>query len=209
MELMLFFWYGLLHAFSPDHLSAIADFSIGKNRKKTLLITFLFAVGHGLMLFVFAKVLQYQVIGYGQLKYADTLAALIIALMGAYMIMMVLLNRVHLKRHIHDNSEHIHIWFGKEHKHNQKSNLSAISVGALMGIGGARGVVLVLGISSSVSLDIIGAFVAGVTVVFLALGFFISMFNSSFLKSKKNLRAAILGVGGTSMLVGLNMLVGV
>jgi len=206
MELAIFFWYGLLHAFSPDHLSAIADFSIGKNRRKTFLITLLFALGHGLMLFVFAKILQYQVISYEYLQYADTIAALIIASMGAYMILMVAFNRVHLKKHIHHDSEHIHIWFGNEHSHGQKSNMSALTVGALMGIGGARGMVLVLGVTSSVSLDIIGAFVAGVSVVFLSLGFLISIFNSSFLSSKKNVRAAIFGVGSVSLLVGINML---
>jgi len=209
MELAIFFWYGLLHAFSPDHLSAIADFSIGKNRRKTFLITLLFAFGHGLMLFVFAKVLEYQVIDFKYLQYADTVAALIIASMGAYMILMVALNRVHLKKHIHHDEEHIHIWFGSEHNHSQKSNFSALTVGALMGIGGARGMILVLGITSSVSLDIIGAFVAGVSVVFLVLGFFISIFNTSFLSTKESVRAAVLSIGGISLLVGMNMLGGV
>jgi len=209
MELGIFFWYGLLHAFSPDHLSAIADFSIGKNRKKTFLITMMFAFGHGLMLFLFAKVLEYQVIDYKYLQYADTVAALIIASMGTYMILMVVLNRVHLKKHIHNDSEHIHIWFGSEHSHSQKSSFSALTVGALMGIGGVRGMILVLGITNSVSLDIIGAFVAGVSVVFLVLGFLISIFNNSFLSSKENLRAAVFSVGGISLLVGVNMLGGV
>jgi len=39
--LILIFWYGILHAFAPDHLVAIADFSIGKESRKTMLITFL------------------------------------------------------------------------------------------------------------------------------------------------------------------------
>ncbi|WP_457597179.1 HoxN/HupN/NixA family nickel/cobalt transporter, partial [Hydrogenimonas sp.] len=58
LSMLLIFWYGVLHAFGPDHLTAIADFSIGKDRKKTLLITFAFAVGHGISLFVFAKILE-------------------------------------------------------------------------------------------------------------------------------------------------------
>ena len=28
---LIIFWYGILHAFGPDHLTAIADFSIGKD----------------------------------------------------------------------------------------------------------------------------------------------------------------------------------
>lgn len=34
MALILIFWYGILHAFGADHLTAIADFSIGKKQKK-------------------------------------------------------------------------------------------------------------------------------------------------------------------------------
>jgi len=37
--LLLIFWYGILHAFGADHLTAIADFSIGKDKAKTMLIT--------------------------------------------------------------------------------------------------------------------------------------------------------------------------
>ncbi len=33
LGLLLIFWYGILHAFGPDHLSAITDFSIGKNTR--------------------------------------------------------------------------------------------------------------------------------------------------------------------------------
>ena len=39
VALSLIFWYGILHAFGADHLTAIADFSIGKNKRKTILIT--------------------------------------------------------------------------------------------------------------------------------------------------------------------------
>ena len=52
--ILLIFWYGILHAFGPDHLTAIADFSIGKDKNKTMIITILFAIGHGTMLFIFA-----------------------------------------------------------------------------------------------------------------------------------------------------------
>ena len=55
LGLLLIFWYGILHAFGADHLTAIADFSIGKNKRKTMLITTMFAIGHGISLFIFAK----------------------------------------------------------------------------------------------------------------------------------------------------------
>jgi len=209
MELMIIFWYGVLHAFGPDHLSAIADFSIGKERKRTLLVTLFFALGHGVMLFVFAKLLEEHIVAHEYLQYADTLAAMLIAFMGAYLLLTVALKRVHLKKHMHNEKEHIHIWFGSEHSHSSKSGLSALGIGALMGIGGARGMVVVLSVAGNVSFEVVGAFVIGVSVVFLGLGLLISIFNSKFLGNITNVRRTVFGVGGVSLLVGLNMLAGV
>ncbi len=84
MELFVIFWYGILHAFGPDHLTAIADFSIGKDKKKTLLITFLFAIGHGFSLFVFAKILQNMEISDNILAYGDIISAVVIIGNGGY-----------------------------------------------------------------------------------------------------------------------------
>ncbi len=84
---------GILHAFGPDHLTAIADFSIGKDKKKTLLITFLFAIGHGFSLFVFAKILQNMEISDNILAYGDIISAVVIIGMGLYILFMVYSNR--------------------------------------------------------------------------------------------------------------------
>ncbi len=97
MELFVIFWYGILHAFGPDHLTAIADFSIGKDKKKTLLITFLFAIGHGFSLFVFAKILQNMEISDNILAYGDIISAVVIIGMGLYILFMVYSNRIHLR----------------------------------------------------------------------------------------------------------------
>ncbi len=72
---LLIFYYGILHAFGSDHLTAIADFSIGKNSRKTMLITVLFAFGHGLSLFVFAKILEIYPIGESLLGYGDLISS--------------------------------------------------------------------------------------------------------------------------------------
>ena len=55
LGLIVIFWYGILHAFGPDHLTAIADFSIGKEAKKTFLTVGAFAVGHGRNAFYVCK----------------------------------------------------------------------------------------------------------------------------------------------------------
>ena len=107
--LTLIFWYGILHAFGPDHLTAIADFSIGKNRKKTLMLTLLFAVGHGISLFIFAKLLQYFAIPDDILAYGDVISALVIISIGVYLLFMVFTNRIQMRKHIHENQEHIHL----------------------------------------------------------------------------------------------------
>ena len=89
ISLLVIFWYGILHAFGPDHLTAIADFSIGKNKRKTLLITSLFALGHGLSLFIFAKVLESFFIYENILAYGDLISATVIMAMGVYLLLMV------------------------------------------------------------------------------------------------------------------------
>jgi len=134
--LVLIFWYGMLHAFGPDHLTAIADFSIGKNKHKTLLITSVFAFGHGLSLFIFAKILQHTELSEDILAYGDMISAIVIMGMGAYLLFMVFTHRIQLRKHTHEDKEHIHIWFGKSHEHNSVENTSSFSLGLLMGAGG-------------------------------------------------------------------------
>jgi ABC-type nickel/cobalt efflux system permease component RcnA len=206
--LALIFWYGILHAFGPDHLVAIADFSIGKSKRKTLLITFAFALGHGAMLFVFAKLLQYYQIPEYITDYGDLISSLVILSMGIYLLFMVVTHRIQLKVHSHNNQEHVHIWFGKSHQHNDKASYSAFTIGALMGIGGVRGMLVTLGLlqSNEVDLLMILMFVLGVSVVFVGLGVIILYINNNLLKSLTNVRRAFATVGLFSVVIGSNML---
>jgi ABC-type nickel/cobalt efflux system permease component RcnA len=208
--LALIFWYGILHAFAPDHLSAIADFSIGKNRQKTMLITTLFAIGHGLTLFIFAKILQTYMIGDDILVYADTISSSVIIFMGIYLLYMVYFNKIHLKKHIHNHKEHIHIYFGSEHNHNSTDTKSAFTIGALMGIGGVRGMLVTLGVINGQSVDftMVLAFTLGVMIIFVGFGIIISYINTNLLTNKKNIRAIFTYTGVISLVVGTNMLLG-
>jgi ABC-type nickel/cobalt efflux system permease component RcnA len=210
LGLALIFWYGILHAFGPDHLTAIADFSIGKDKKKTMLITTLFAIGHGLMLFVFAKVLQTYVISDDILAYGDIISSSVIILMGIYLLYMVYSNKIHLKKHMHNNKEHIHIYFGNEHNHNNKDTSSAFAIGALMGIGGVRGMLITLGAiqGQSVDFSFVLAFTLGVMLIFIGFGVVISYINQNLLTNKKNIRAIFTSAGVISLAVGSNMLLG-
>lgn len=204
----IIFWYGILHAFGPDHLTAIADFSIGKNKKKTLMITFLFAIGHGTSLFVVAKILETYNISSEILAYGDLISAGVILCIGIYLLFMVITKRINISKHIHNDKEHIHIYFGKEHNHNEKGGSSALVVGTLMGIGGVRGMLVTLGLVQGQAVDftMVLAFTLGVMLVFMAFGAFILYINNNLLKSTKNVRRVFLGAGIISIAVSLNMI---
>ena len=209
ISLIIIFWYGILHAFGPDHLTAIADFSIGKSKKKTLMITTLFAVGHGLSLFIFAKVLESINISDEILAYGDIISALVILSIGVYLLFMVLNNKIHLNRHIHDNKEHVHIYFGDEHSHKTKTDTaSAFTIGTLMGIGGVRGMLVTLGLVEGAAVDstMVLAFAGGVMLIFVGFGLCILYINKNLLNSKTNIRRAFSIAGIVSVIVGSNML---
>jgi len=207
--LILIFWYGVLHAFGPDHLAAIADFSIGKDTRKTMLITLLFAVGHGATLFLFVKVLEYYPIAESISGYGDLVSSMVIIGMGAYLLFLVSTDRIQLRLHRHNGKEHTHIWFGKNHSHEDKAvRASAFSIGALMGMGGVRGMLVTLSMlgGETINLTIVLAFIAGVTVVFSSFGLVILYINSHFLSSKANVRKVFATAGLLSVGVGINML---
>jgi len=208
LGLLLIFWYGVLHAFGPDHLAAIADFSIGKSKKKTFLITFAFAIGHGVMLFIFAKILEYYSLPEYITDYGDIISSSVIIFMGIFIIYMLASDQIQLKKHTHEGKEHIHIWFGKNHEHDNTATASAFTIGALMGLGGVRGMLVTLGMieGQAVDLTMVLMFVLGVSVVFLALGVIILFINQNLLHSIQNVKKVFASVGVISIIVGTNML---
>ena len=208
--LLLIFWYGILHAFGPDHLTAIADFSIGKNKRKTMTITTMFAIGHGVSLFIFAKILETYNISEDILGYGDIISALVIFGMGVYLLFLVFTNRINLNKHVHDGVEHVHIYFGKEHTHSNKDVTSAFTIGTLMGIGGVRGMLVTLGLVEAASVDfsMVLAFTLGVMLIFIGFGAVILYINSNLLKSIKNIKRVFTFAGLVSLVVGSNILLG-
>ena len=207
--LIIIFWYGILHAFSPDHLTVIADFSIGKSRKKAVSITFLFALGHGVTLLLFAKLLQFYDIPEEVTNYGDLLSSSVIIMMGTYLLYMVITDRIQLGFHSHEGREHIHIWFGRSHEHKSKlAPLSAFGVAALRGMGGVRGMLVTLGMLEGQNIDlvIVLSFILGVTTLFLAFGLLILYVNNNLLGTKANVRKTFAAVGTLSVVVGSQML---
>lgn len=207
-SLLLIFWYGILHAFGPDHLSAIADFSLAKSKKKTLLITVSFALGHGLMLFLFARILQSVSIDESITNFADLISAAVIILMGLYLIYMVITKQIQLREHEHHGKTHTHIYFGKAHEHDKKMQSSAFTLGALMGIGGVRGMLVTLSAvhNQEVNLMMVLFFSLGVMLVFVSFGVIVSSVNQRFLRTTQQVRGAFALAGSTSVLVGASIL---
>lgn len=208
LSLLLIFWYGILHAFAPDHLVAIADFSIGKNRKKTLLITLLFAIGHGLTLLIFARILAHMAITAEILVYGDIISATVIIAMGCYLLFLVMVDRIQFRKHVHAGHEHIHIWFGKSHEHNNRDATSSFGLGVLMGMGGVRGMLVTLGAVhvGTVNLTMVSAFTCGVMLVFALFGIMMSLINKNLLGNIINVRRAFAIAGFASLAVGSNVL---
>ena len=209
MGYMIIFWYGILHAFGPDHLTAIADFSIGKSMKKTMMITLAFAFGHGMTLFLFAKLLEVYNLPESVTAYGDFISSGVIIAMGLYLLYMVFSDKIHLNKHIHEGKEHIHIYFGKEHSHNDAvTSTSAWTMGALMGMGGVRGMLVTLGMlqGQAIEFSMVLAFIAGVSLIFVSFGGVILYINKEFLTNKKNVRRVFATAGVISVAVGANML---
>jgi hypothetical protein len=149
-------------------------------------------------------------LGDGLLAYGNLISAGVILLMGIYLLYLVYADRIHLRKHHHHGQEHVHIYFGKEHSHEgNAATASALTVGALMGIGGVRGMLVTLGAIQGQAVDwgMLLAFTSGVIVVFLGFGVVILYINRTLLHTKQNVRRIFAGAGIVSVLVGSNMLI--
>jgi nickel/cobalt exporter len=204
--LLIILYYGILHALGPDHLSAIALFSIGKKKKETFMISLLFALGHGTMLYLLALFVS-EVADDSILQYGDTISSAVILLMGLYLVYMALSNKIRIDHHAHDSEHHTHIYYKNSHGHDKGM---IVSLGLLMGIGGIRGMLVTLSIIShqQVGIEMILAFIVGVSIVFLLFGYLIYMINSRLIHSANTLRYGILFVGILSMSIGTYNLAG-
>jgi ABC-type nickel/cobalt efflux system permease component RcnA len=168
-----------------------------------------FAIGHGVMLFLFAKILQHIETSESITAYGDSISASVIILMGIYLLYMVANDRVQLRKYMHEDKEHVHIWFGKEHTHSNKDMTSAFALGSLMGIGGVRGMLVTLSLvgTQDVTLNMVAVFSIGVMLVFMSFGLIILYINQNLLSSKESVRVAFALAGATSIIVGSNILI--
>ena len=205
--LLIILYYGILHALGPDHLSAIALFSIGKNKKETFMLSLLFAVGHGTMLYLLALFVG-QIANESILQYGDVISSAVIVLMGLYLIYLAITNKIRIDHHKHASDHHTHIYYKDAHLHDKGMLLS---LGLLMGVGGIRGMLVTLSIIShqNVGIEMVLAFIVGVSIVFLLFGYLIYLINENLIKSVNALRYGILTVGLLSVFIGTYNLSGI
>lgn len=80
-----------------------------------------------------------------------------------------------------------------------------------MGVGGIRGMLVTLSIISheGVGLEMILAFITGVSLVFMVFGYLIYLINEKFIRSTQALRYGIMSIGVLSVSIGTYSLVGV
>ncbi|SDI60552.1 ABC-type nickel/cobalt efflux system, permease component RcnA [Ferrimonas sediminum] len=203
--LLILFFYGVLHSFGPDHLVVIANFSIGKQSRQAFLNVLMFACGHGLMLFVFAQLLALYHLPLWLTNSGELIAASAICLMGIYLLYMSVTGQIQFRRHEHHGEPHVHIWFGKAHQHKRTDGASALALGALMGIGGVRGMLVTLGMVNGVAIDLtmVAAFVAGVLLCFSLFGALVLLFNRRVLTRHKNVNRVFFCTGSLSLATGL------
>ena len=205
--LLIIFYYGILHALGPDHLSAITLFSIGKRKTETFMISLLFALGHGTMLYLLALFIG-EIANQNILEYGDTISSAVIVLMGIYLVYMAITNKIRIDHHTHDSNHHTHIYYKNGHGHDKGI---IVSLGLLMGVGGIRGMLVTLSIIShqQVGIEMVLAFIFGVSIVFLLFGYLIYLINTNLIHSVNTLRYSIFLVGVLSISVGAYNLIGV
>jgi ABC-type nickel/cobalt efflux system permease component RcnA len=199
-SLLIIFYYGILHALGPDHLSAIALFSIGKKKKAALLLSLLFAVGHGITLYLFALLIQHFASD-SLLQYGDIISSTVILLMGLYLVYLALTNKIRIDHHHHHDDKHTHIYYENAHLHDKTM---LVSLGVLMGVGGLRGMLITLTVIShqTIGMEMILAFILGISLVFLLFGYLIYLINARLIHSTSTLRYAVTSVGLLSIAIG-------
>jgi ABC-type nickel/cobalt efflux system permease component RcnA len=200
-SLLIIFYYGILHALGPDHLSAIALFSIGKKKKAALLLSLLFAVGHGITLYLLALLIT-PFASDSLLQYGDIISSAVILLMGLYLVYLAATNKIRIDHHHHhQNDKHTHIYYEDAHLHDKTM---LVSLGLLMGVGGIRGMLITLAAIShqTVGIGMVFAFILGISLVFLLFGYLIYLINARLIRSTSTLRYAVTSVGLLSIIIG-------
>jgi hypothetical protein len=150
---------GALHALGPDHLLAIAALASREGLSRSVLKqSARFGIGHALTLGVGALVLQLAA-GFWPAWLdgaGERLGGAALVVIGLPLLAEGLLARLglHLHRHRHGEVEHAHPHFHRTGAGHAHRHLSGLATGALMALGGIRGLVVALPAASASSVPL-------------------------------------------------------
>ena len=140
MTLSLAFGLGMLHSLDADHIMTISNLAAGRpDRKTSLIFSLRWALGHGftlmligLLVFLFGLSLPTWIA-----QYAELGVALILVLIGVYVLFDILRRQIHIHFHQHDDLPvHAHWHTHASHASHQHTH-TATFVGMLHGLAGS------------------------------------------------------------------------
>jgi ABC-type nickel/cobalt efflux system permease component RcnA len=168
---------GLVHSLDPDHIVAVSAL-VCKNKsiRKSINSATVWGIGHSVILFIVgALVLVLRVvIPESIVKIFELAAAVLLIVLGAYVLRPIIQERIHKHQHA-TGQPHTHSYNGHTHDHDH--DLGHIHLGKsaftgfLQGMGGTAGLMLVtLATVNSVEMGLVFIFIFGVGVIFGMIG---------------------------------------
>ena len=152
MLLTLSFGLGLLHSLDADHIMAVSNLASGRRGvKSNIHFCLRWASGHGLTLFIVG--LFVFVLGLSLPKnlslYAERAVALILIIIGLYVLYDVWRRRIHIHFHHHDDlPDHAH-WHSHAKQDSHKHSHTALFVGMLHGLAGSAPLLALIPVTMS------------------------------------------------------------
>jgi nickel/cobalt transporter (NicO) family protein len=160
MWILILFSLGVLHGVGPDHLAAITAYGAATGRDLRRIVSFAvrFALGHALVLGiagVAAKFGSMMLPERWETRF-DLIAATLLGLTGVILLTGLLTGviKLHTHHHHHDHSVHhhfhLHMFNVKKHEPSAHPHLhgsTAVGLGALFAMGGARSLLFVVPIA--------------------------------------------------------------
>ena len=213
--LSLAFGLGLLHSLDADHIMAVSNLASGQSVKTNVQFCLRWALGHGLTLFIIGMLVFALGISLPeQLSlYAERCVALVLILLGLYVLYDVLRRRIHIHFHQHDDQpKHAH-WHSHAKQASHRHNHTALFVGMLHGLAGSAPLLALIPISMTqqprYGFIYLMIFSLGVIVSMLLFGGLLGMVSKHVIEySEKAFRIvrAVLGLG--AMTIGSIILLG-
>jgi nickel/cobalt transporter (NicO) family protein len=160
MWVLILFSLGFMHGIGPDHLAAITAYgaATGRDFRRVVFFAVRFALGHALVLGIAGVVAKFGSMMLPERWETgfDLIAATLLGLTGVVVLTGLLTGviKLHTHHHHHDHSVHhhfhLHMFSVKKHEpqeHPHVHGTTAVGLGALFAMGGARSLLFVVPIA--------------------------------------------------------------